>query len=248
MIIIVRHQVLLTFTKILESPQATVGTLTAGIATSSQFFLNNMLLAAGTETFFELAQIPKIVSHLIIHKLITIEAASKRTIERLKAPVSLEWGDVVPKFIFALLIAAVYTAIVPIVTGTCAAFFYIAVKVYTHQALFIYAQPYEGGGKLMYQLNRSVFTIVYTKVNIFSILLALKKQNVIAASFFVVMNILTFLVDKQVTKKFVKPGLTLAFTNARLVDEQNKVGTCIRMINGIHQFFKPTKYYLFVSI
>jgi hypothetical protein len=89
---------------------------------------------------------------------------------------------------------------------------------------------------------------VYTKVNIFSILLALKKQNVIAASFFVVMNILTFLVDKQVTKKFVKPGLTLAFTNARLVDEQNKVGTCIRMINGIHQFFKPTKYYLFVSI
>jgi len=222
-IIIVRHQVLKTVTETIQSPQATIGTITAGIATSSQFFLNNMLLSAGTETLFELAQIPRIVSHLILHRLITIEAASRRTIERLKAPISLEWGDVVPKFIFALLIATVYSAIVPIVTGTCAIFFYIAAKVYTHQALFVYAQPYEGGGKLMYQLNRSVFSIVYTTVNIFAILLALKKQNITAAPFFVVMNVLTFLVDRQIQKKFIKPGLTLALTNARHVDEQNKV-------------------------
>ena len=43
-----------------------------------------------------------------------------------------------------------YSTIVPFVTGSCAIFFYVATKVYTHQALFVYAQPYEGGGKLMY--------------------------------------------------------------------------------------------------
>jgi hypothetical protein len=222
-IIIVRHQVLKTFKQILKNPQAAIGLLTSSISSSSQFFLNNMLLAAGTETLFELSQIPRILSHLMIHRIITIEAASKRTVERLQSPISLEWGDVVPKFIFALLIAAVYSATVPVVTGVCAAFFYISTKVYTHQALFIYAQPYEGGGKLMYQLNRSVFTIVYTTVNIFAILLALKDQNATAVSFFIIMNSITFLVDRQVRRKFIKPGLTLALVNARIIDEQNKV-------------------------
>ena len=161
-----------------------------------------MLIAAGTETLFELSQLPGIISHIVIYQFVTIKATSKRTRERMRAPISLEWGDTVPKFIFSLLIGTVYWYVsnyhfillkisnlfdfrvcmiddahnshfhfrlftltacstqVPIVTGACAVFFYIAVKVYTHQALFIYAQPYEGGGKLMYQLNRSVFAIV----------------------------------------------------------------------------------------
>lgn len=233
-IIIVRHQVLKTFRQILKNPQAAIGFLTSSIASSSQFFLNNMLLAAGTETLFELAQIPRIMSHFILHRIITIEAASKRTVERLQSPISLEWGDVVPKFIFALLIAAVYSATVPVVTGVCAIFFYLSTKVYTHQALFIYAQPYEGGGKLMYQLNRSVFTIVYTTVNIFAILLALKDQNATAVSFFIIMNLITFLVDRQVRKKFIKPGLTLALVNARIIDEQNKVSDCFAHVHSFH--------------
>jgi hypothetical protein len=45
------------------------------------------------------------------------------------------------------------STIVPFVTGSCAIFFYVASKVYTHQALFVYAQPYEGGGKLMYVVS-----------------------------------------------------------------------------------------------
>jgi len=110
-IIVVRHQVLKTIDSILINPQTTIDTLAAGIAVSSQFFLNNMLIAAGTETLFELAQVPRIIVHFVLHKFITVEATSKRTLERLQAPVSLEWGDVVPKFIFALLIAAVYRCV-----------------------------------------------------------------------------------------------------------------------------------------
>ena len=43
-------------------------------------------------------------------------------------------------YIFFLVISTV----VPIVMGACALYFYLAAKVYTHQALFVYAQPYEG--------------------------------------------------------------------------------------------------------
>ena len=182
-----------------------------------------MLLAAGTETLFELSQLPRIISHFMIHRFVTIEATSRRRMEKLKEAISLEWGDIIPKFIFALLIAAVYSSVVPIVSGACALFFYVATKVYTHQALFVYAQPYEGGGKLMYQLNRSVLSVVYTTVNVFAVLLALKKERVTAIVFAIVMNALTFRVDREIKKKFITPGLTLALTNARMIDEQNKL-------------------------
>ena len=56
--------------------------------------------------------------------------------------------DLIENISFTTL-TGVSSTIVPFVTGSCAFFFYIASKVYTHQALFVYAQPYEGGGKLM---------------------------------------------------------------------------------------------------
>lgn len=255
-IIVVRRQVLNTkdlVNDLVTDPQDTIYTLTNSIATSSQFFLNNMIIAAGTETLFELSQLHRIIAHFFLHQFITVEAASRRRLEKLQAPVSLEWGDVVPKFIFALLVAVVYryvntlsmilitlqrricsshemlsfincfSSLVPVVTGACAGFFYIATKVYTHQALFIYAQPYEGGGKLMYQLNRSIFSTVYTTITIFSVLLSLKKLSVAAVCFFLIMIIITILVDMQISKKFIKPGLTLSLTSARIIDGQNKV-------------------------
>jgi hypothetical protein len=67
-----------------------------------------MIIAAGTETLFELAQAHRIITHFFLHQFITVEAASRRRLEKLYAPISLEWGDVVPKFIFALLVATVY--------------------------------------------------------------------------------------------------------------------------------------------
>jgi len=222
-IIIVKREVIETLRSVIVNPKQIIDSLAADVSMSSQFFLNNMLVAAGTETLFELSQFTRIITHFVLHQFITIEATSKRTLERLEKPVSLEWGDVVPKFIFSLLVGSLYSAIVPVVTGSCALFFYIAAKVYTHQALFIYAQPYEGGGKLMYQLNRSIFVIIYTSITTFAVLLTLKKANVAAGFFFFVFNIITFLVDRRVTKTFITPGLTLALTNARIIDEQNKM-------------------------
>lgn len=111
-IIIVKHQVLTTAQNILSNPRLAFDTLATGIATSSQFFLNNMIVQAGTETLWELAQIPRILSYFILHQIITIEATPKRKLERLREPGAIEWGDTVPRFIFGLLVAVVYSAIV----------------------------------------------------------------------------------------------------------------------------------------
>jgi hypothetical protein len=90
-IIIVKNQVWETFDLLRTDPQATIDILVSDIASSSQFFLNNMLVAAGTEVLFELSQIPRMVYHFILHQIITVEASSKRALEKLKEPVSLEW-------------------------------------------------------------------------------------------------------------------------------------------------------------
>ena len=73
----------------------------------------------------------------------------------------------------------------------------------------------------MYYLNRTTFTIVYIAVTIFSINLGLRGAGVQAPSFFVIMMILTILVDRKIAKNFVVPSTTLALTNARLIDEES---------------------------
>lgn len=106
--IIVRQQVLKTLDLFLTSPRSTIDYLAGSITLSSQFFLNNMLVAAGTETFFELSQLTKIFRHFIINRFITLESTSKRELERMQEPISLEWGEKIPPFIFALLVASIY--------------------------------------------------------------------------------------------------------------------------------------------
>eukprot|EP00555_Chaetoceros_dichaeta_P001918 CAMPEP_0198277244 /NCGR_PEP_ID=MMETSP1447-20131203/65739_1 /TAXON_ID=420782 /ORGANISM="Chaetoceros dichaeta, Strain CCMP1751" /LENGTH=1436 /DNA_ID=CAMNT_0043972247 /DNA_START=89 /DNA_END=4397 /DNA_ORIENTATION=- len=216
------RQMLKTVNLLRTNPQAAMDSLVTGIAFSSQFFLNNMIVATGTELLLELAQIPKILYHFVLHKYITVEATSKRVLDELKVPESLEWGETIPPFIFGLLIAMVYSTLVPLVTGVCAFYFYLAAKVYTHQSLFVYAQLYEGGGVIMYQLNRSIFVIIYISIVIFSVLFSLKKDRMTGLVFGIMMTIITVLVDIKITKDFVKPSITLALTNARVIDEENK--------------------------
>ena len=67
-----------------------------------------MIVSAGTELMLELSQMPQMVLHLVIHKFIRIEAKSKRALDKLEEPAEFDWGSVVPNFIFAFLVAAVY--------------------------------------------------------------------------------------------------------------------------------------------
>eukprot|EP00563_Minutocellus_polymorphus_P011366 CAMPEP_0181061736 /NCGR_PEP_ID=MMETSP1070-20121207/22691_1 /TAXON_ID=265543 /ORGANISM="Minutocellus polymorphus, Strain NH13" /LENGTH=1460 /DNA_ID=CAMNT_0023141733 /DNA_START=161 /DNA_END=4540 /DNA_ORIENTATION=+ len=220
-IIILKNQIYEALNSVKDNPSAFLQTLAAGLSVSSQFFLNNMIVATGTETLWELAQMPQMIKYFVMYRYITPEAKSKRYLERLERAEQFEWGHEVPQFIFSLLVGAVYCINVPLVIGICSAYFYVATKVYTHQALFVYAQRYEGGGKLMYYLNRTTFTIVYIAVTIFSINLGLRGAGVQAPSFFVIMMFVTILVDRKIAKNFVVPSTTLALTNARLIDEDS---------------------------
>lgn len=74
----------------------------------------------------------------------------------------------------------------------------------------------------MYLLNRSIFVILYIGTFLFSMLLGLKQQPFASGLFLVVMNLIIFFVSKKVQTIFVQPSLTLALTNARIIDEATK--------------------------
>lgn len=75
-----------------------------------------------------------------------------------------------------------------------------------------------------YLLNRSVFGIIYITICYFSLFLGIKKgAYTIGISFFIPMMIITYIIDRWITIAFVNPSITLALTNARIIDEETKV-------------------------
>jgi hypothetical protein len=75
----------------------------------------------------------------------------------------------------------------------------------------------------MYQLNTAIMVILHVYVTIFSVLLGLKKTSFTGGAFFFIMNIIIFLVGRRLYTTFIAPGLNLAMTNARIIDEQTKI-------------------------
>ena len=73
-------------------------------------------------------------------------------------------------------------------------------------------------------MNRSIFGIVYLSICFFAAILGLKDAGIASAvGFFVLMLIITYVVDIWITNTFVNPSITLALTNARIIDEETKV-------------------------
>lgn len=108
----------------------------------------------------------------------------------------------------------------PLVLGVCSFFFWVASKVHTHNALYVYVQPFEGGGKIFYYWNRIVFTTLYSSIIIFSGVLALKKFPQMSVSFLIIMILVTVVVDKSIQNTFVSHSLNLPMTIARINDEE----------------------------
>ena len=108
----------------------------------------------------------------------------------------------------------------PMMLGVCAIFFWVATKVHTNNALFIYCQRCEGGGKIFYYWNRIVFVTIYSSIVIFTSFLALKAFPKLGIAFLVTMLILTYCVDKSVETTFAIHSLHLPISMARIHDEE----------------------------
>jgi len=222
LIIILSGSLLTLLKSSATNPQEVLQSFTEGLLSQSQFFLNNVIVSIGTETLMELAQIRAMIVYFVMYKFITVEAKSQRYLEKLEEADKFEWGEDVPNFFFVFMVAIIYAAQVPIILGACAFYFYISLKVYKHQCLFVYSQPYEGGGKLMKLLNRTILTSLYVGIGIFSTTLALKSMKAASPAFLVIMSTLTFYVDFKIHKTFVAPSETLALIQAREIDEKDR--------------------------
>jgi len=223
-----------TLENLKDNPGQELESLVNGILSQSQFFFNIVINAIGLETMTQLSQLPRFLFTLIVKYVVTVEAASDRSIEWLREPQFFRFGRFSPPFFYCFLIALVYSAIVPLVLGVCAAYFYIATKVYTHQVLYVFSQPYEGGGKFMYHFNILVFVAIYSSIVILATVLTLKKSPEASISFFVLMVLFTFAVQQKIGKEFVEPSRTLPLTNARVIDKAYEDA-----INGIADRSKP---------
>jgi len=107
-IIIVSGSLIDTIQAVRQSPQAVLDNLARGIATQSQFFLNNIIVSAGSESTWELAQMPKMITHFLLHKIITVEAKSKRYLERLEVAENFNFGEIIPQLLFVFMVSVVY--------------------------------------------------------------------------------------------------------------------------------------------
>jgi len=198
--------------------------LVDGVADNSQFFLDNMIVGAGPEALFELSQMLKIVSSFFILRFVSVEGKSQRSLEKFEETEQVAFGELVPNFIFAFMSACIYFALAPIVNFAVAIYFIMNYKVFHHQALFVYAQKHDGGGRIMYLLNRMIFVTLYVSIVIFFSILTLKGAPAQATTFFYSMALLTLVMDFKIQQTFVQPSATLALLKAREIDEQTKVG------------------------
>ena len=76
-------------------------------------------------------------------------------------------------------------------------------------ALFVYRQPFESGGVMFYYWSRVTFITIYCSIVIFAGMLSFKSSFTIAVCFLAIMNLIVYLVDKEITKKFVVHSLQL---------------------------------------
>ena len=118
---------------------------------------------------------------------------------------------------------------VPSLLGVCAIFFWVATKVHTHNALFVYCQRFEGGGKIFFYWNRIIFIILYSAIIVFSLFLALKEFQKLAVGFLLTMMVITYCVSKSIESTFVIHSQHLPISIARIHDEEEV--SIFRIIN-----------------
>ena len=70
-----------------------------------------------------------------------------RVRRRLRRPPEFDYGSYLPDFVLVVLVGTIFAPIAPVVALVCFAYFAVAVKVYSHQFLYVYVRAYETGAR-----------------------------------------------------------------------------------------------------
>mmetsp|Transcript_1587 Transcript_1587/g.2834 ORF Transcript_1587/g.2834 Transcript_1587/m.2834 type:complete len:931 (+) Transcript_1587:3-2795(+) len=207
-----------------DDPELFIQLVAEGILRQSTFLINLVLISTGQETMLQLLQWRSLIKQALYRPLVNLNKRSRRYLDRLNEAPDFEkafiFGFFAPTLSYGLMVAMMYSYMAPLVLGVCSFFFWVASKVHTHNALYVYVQPFEGGGKIFYYWNRIVFTTLYSSIIIFSGVLALKKFPQMSVSFLIIMILVTVVVDKSIQNTFVSHSLNLPMTIARINDEE----------------------------
>jgi len=129
--------------------------------------------------------------------------------------------EFIPLFIFIWTISALYGALAPVTGVFVAGFFFLASKVFTFMALYVYSNNYEAGGFLHYTLSNILFAVLYLVILIVAGTISAHGSNAMASVFLFPLLAITLTVQRLVYKTFVEPSLTLSLTRAREFDENS---------------------------
>jgi len=206
-----------------DSSRGFVERLADNVAVESQFFISYVFVTGGMSTFFFMSQVHNVAEHWFIHKFITEEAVSQRTLDKINGSVKvLHKQELVPLFLFIFIIGALYGAIAPVVSAAVVLYFRFAYKVFRYMMLFIYGKQYENGGTLFYHLSTILFLILYMVVLIIAGYLSLHGSSAMAGIFALLLLVIV-MVQIHVDRTFVAPSRTLSLAKARIIDNAKDV-------------------------
>ena len=147
---------------IIENPGSIAELLASAMPGASTFFVNIVLMGSFLADGLELSMIPTYGINLVMSLIQPEAMRTQRMIDESKKPPSIIWGKQLPPIVFVFLVALVYMPIVPIMEVFTALYFGGLFLVWKHQCLHVYAQEFEGGGKIWEVLFPFLMASLYT--------------------------------------------------------------------------------------
>lgn len=205
------------FEKFVDKPQDSLTFVAAAIPGASQFFMNILITQGFGGLSLELSRLVPVILSIVFAKIFPNAGKPQRKLDQEKVPGFIKWGWAVPPLMLNAFVALVYGPLVPLIQPFAAAFFFIALTVWRHQALHVYKQASEGGGNLWPLMFNMIMGCLYMSEIIFVVFMGIKK-GVAQGPIAIVSVVLTVLFHLRVNATFAKHCKTLALSVACEVD------------------------------
>lgn len=132
----------------LDHPKTLLDLLGKALPGMGSYFLQLVIAKVLFSLAFELAR-PTALLGVVARQGVTRSKYFKvpaRVRRRLRRPPDFDYGSYLPDFMLVVLVGTIFAPIAPVVALVCFAYFAVAVRVYSHQFLYVYVRAYETGG------------------------------------------------------------------------------------------------------